>query len=103
MQMQMKPAPEAQGFAVQHLGGAGEPDVVATKDGKVTAVSCKIYEDPKKVVSIEPEQFRPESDYAAKNNLEKFVLFFYNLSWRKEIVREIDRDTDTVTLRLSDA
>ena len=91
-----------QGYNVQHLGGSGEPDILATKGDKTTIVSCKIYEDPKKVVSIDPVQFRPECNYAQKINSEKFLLFFYNLSWEKEIIREIDRDTGTVTLRLSE-
>ncbi len=91
-----------EGYAVQHLGGAGEPDIIAIKDGKAQAVSCKIYEDPRKVVSIEPGQFRPEINFTVKNNSEKFILFFYNLVWEKEVIRYVDKDTDTVTLRLSE-
>ncbi len=92
-----------EGYSVQHLGGSGEPDIIATKNGKAQAISCKIYEDPRKVVSIDAVQFRPESNFTQKNNSEKFILFFYNLSWEKEIIREVDRDTGTVTLRLSEA
>ncbi|MDD1775787.1 MAG: hypothetical protein LUP94_00365 [Candidatus Methanomethylicus sp.] len=78
-----------QGYGMQHLGGNGEPDILTTKDEKITTVSCKIYDEPKKVVSNEPLQFRPEIYFEKKNNLEKFVLFFYNLSWQKEIIHEL--------------
>jgi hypothetical protein len=88
-----------EGYTVEHLGGIGEPDIIAKKGEETKIVSCKIYEDPRKAVSIEAKQFRPEINYAQKNNIEKFVLFFYNLAWRSEVVKEMDRDIETTLIK----
>lgn len=91
------------GWDARRDGANGRPDVLASKGKRELVISCKVYEDPKRLVSIEAGQFRPEINEARVKGLTSFVLFFYNLAWKAEIVRELDKDLNTATLRQSEA
>lgn len=91
------------GYKAVRDGRNGRPDIIATKDGRDLIASCKIYDDAKKLVSIEARQFDPEINECRVKGLDKFVLFFYNLAWSAEIIREMDKDLTTATLRRSEA
>lgn len=92
----------SQGYSAKVMGGESEPDIIAEKEGALYAVSCKIYQDAKSVVSIPAREFSPEIEFAKKNN-GKVMVFFYNLSWGKEIVRIYDPEnllgSDIATFR----
>lgn len=91
------------GYKATRDGRNGKPDIIAIKDKREIIISCKIYDDAKKLVSIEASQFNPEINECKVKGLDKFVLFFYNLAWSAEIIREMDKDLTTATLRRSEA
>lgn len=79
---------------VERLGGNGEPDLlVYHKDGKVTVVSCKCYNDAK-TTSIPIAEIAPEiakgKELAAAGLLRRVVVDFNNVHKKTRILRAVD-------------
>ena len=80
---------EAQGFAVEHRGGTGEPDIIADKAGMRRVYSCKCLEFVREI-GIELEEVMPEIQTARRLGLSSFYLTVYNLATRKEWEHEYE-------------
>jgi len=62
--------------------GSGIPDVI-TRDGKVISAKCSL-EMRKEVGAFHPESdCNPEMEYCLENNIESFVLDFFNPFWKE--------------------
>lgn len=77
-----------QGYSVTPLGGEGEPDILAEKDGAKYVISCKVYEDAKATVTMPLHEIKPELFYA-KTQGAKLLVYFFNMAWGVEIVKSI--------------
>ncbi len=80
---------KSQGYEVTPLGGESEPDILAGKDGVNYVIACKVYEDAKATVTMPIKEIKPELLYARAQG-SKLLVYFFNMAWGVEIVRELD-------------
>jgi Holliday junction resolvase len=92
---------KSQGFNVNHLGGEGEPDILAEKDGEKYVIACKVYEDAKMTVTMPIKEINPELFYARTQGKTKLLVYFYNMAWGVEIIREVDAQSPPARVTFS--